>query len=112
MTVAVLPSTAKSAASTFATASENVTRHVRLSALVGESAGVRRTMDRTVGAVASAGGLATMSNSSLAVSPSPSSAVTFTVSVPAVVGVPVKVRFVALNVSQDGRALSSSRVAL
>ena len=51
--VAVLPVMVKSAASTPVTTSLNVTRQVRLSALVGEVEGVCRTMDVTVGAVLS-----------------------------------------------------------
>ena len=52
--VAVAPRTAKSAASTFETASLNVTRQVRLSALVGELVGFCRTIEATRGAVVSA----------------------------------------------------------
>ena len=54
VTVAVVPLTTKSAASTFETASLNVTRQVRLSALVGELVGVCRTIEATRGAVLSA----------------------------------------------------------
>ena len=53
VTVAVVPLTTKSAASTFETASLNVTRQVRLSALVGELVGVCRTIEATRGAVLS-----------------------------------------------------------
>ena len=53
------PLTAKSVASTFSTASLNVTRQVRLSALVGEDVGSWRTMDVTVGAVVSTAGRTT-----------------------------------------------------
>ena len=53
VTVAVVPLTAKSAASTFATASLNVTRQVRLSAFVGDVAGSWRAIDVTAGAVVS-----------------------------------------------------------
>ena len=49
VTVAVVPLTAKSAASTFETASLNVTRQVRLSALVGELVGFCRAIEATVG---------------------------------------------------------------
>ena len=52
--MAVVPLTTKSAASTFETASLNVTRQVRLSALVGELVGVSRTIEATRGAVVSA----------------------------------------------------------
>ena len=45
VTVAVVPATVKSAAFTFCTFSSNVMRHVRLSALVGEVAGVWRVID-------------------------------------------------------------------
>ena len=51
--VAVLPVMVKSPPSTPVTTSLNVTRQVRLSALVGEVEGVCRTMDVTVGAVLS-----------------------------------------------------------
>ena len=63
VTVAVvlgLAAMAKSAAFTFFTFSLNVTRQVRLSAFVGEDVGSWRTMDATVGAVVSAGGLTTV----------------------------------------------------
>ena len=51
--VAVVPATAKSAASTFPTFSLNVTRHVRLSAFVGDEDGSWRSIDATRGAVTS-----------------------------------------------------------
>ena len=51
VTVAVVPETVKSAAFTFCTFSSNVTRHVRLSALVGEVAGFWRMIEATRGAV-------------------------------------------------------------
>ena len=51
--VAVAPLTAKSAGSTFATSSLNVTRQVRLFALVGVDAGLRRSIESTRGAVVS-----------------------------------------------------------
>ena len=66
----------------------------------------------TVGVVAPS--LTTMSNSSEAVPPLPSSAVTLTVSVPAspLAGVPEKVRVPASKLSQDGRGESSPLVAV
>ena len=51
--VAVVPATSKSAASTFVTLSEKVTRQVRLSPLVGVVAGLWRPIDVTVGSVLS-----------------------------------------------------------
>ena len=51
--VAVVPSTVKSAASTFSTSSSNVMRQVRLSAFVGDVVGVWRVIDVTCGAVVS-----------------------------------------------------------
>ena len=51
--VAVVPVTVKSAASTFATSSLNVTRQVRLSALVRDDDGLCRSIEVTVGAVLS-----------------------------------------------------------
>ena len=45
-----VPETSKSNASTLTTASENVTRHVRLSAFVDGDAGICRLIDVTVGA--------------------------------------------------------------
>ena len=112
-TVAVVPLTAKSAASTFETASLNVTRQVRLFALVGEDVGVWRTMDVTRGAVVSAGRLTTISKVSLTESV-PSLAVTFTETVPtsAVAGVPEKVRVAAAKLSHEGSAESSGLVAV
>ena len=53
VSAAVVPLTVKSAAFTFATFSLNITRQVRLSALVGDDNGVWRTIDITVGAVES-----------------------------------------------------------
>ena len=52
-TIAVVPLRVKSDASTPRTASENTTRHVRLSAPVGEDDGACRTTDDTVGAALS-----------------------------------------------------------
>ena len=54
--VAVVPLTAKSIASTFATSSLNVTRHVRVSAFVSDSVGSWRSIDVTRGAVVSRAG--------------------------------------------------------
>ena len=54
VTVAVVPLTVKSAPSTFATSSLNVTRHFRLSAFVASVVGVCRSIDVTRGAAASA----------------------------------------------------------
>ena len=51
---AVVLDTPKSAASTFCTSSLNVTRHFRVSLLVGEVLGSWRTIEVTVGAVVSA----------------------------------------------------------
>ena len=51
--IAVVPLTVKSAASTFCTSSLNVMRQVRLSAFVGDVVGVWRSMDVTCGAVVS-----------------------------------------------------------
>ena len=53
-----------------------------------------------------------MSKVSLTVPPLPSSAVTFTETVPAVVGVPEKVRVPAVKLSQSGSALPSPLVAV
>ena len=53
VTVAVVPATMKSAASTFVTLSEKVTRQVRLSPLVGVVAGFWRPIAVTVGLVLS-----------------------------------------------------------
>ena len=51
--VAVVPSISKSGASTFSTSSSNVTSQVSSSSFVGDSAGFRRSMDVTPGAVVS-----------------------------------------------------------
>ena len=53
VTVAVVPDTEKSPASTFWTSSLNVTRHFRVSALVGELLGVLRSIEVTRGAMVS-----------------------------------------------------------
>ena len=114
VTVAVVPLTAKSAAFTFETASLNVTRQVRLSALVGETVGFCRVIEATRGAVVSIATLTTMSKLSLTDSPLPSLAVTFTATVPtsAACGVPEKARVAALKVSHVGSAESSASVAV
>ena len=110
--VAVVPVTAKSAASTFETASLNVTRQIRLSALVGELAGVPRTIEATRGAVVSAGRLTTISKVSLTEPPLPSLAVTFTETVSAAVGVPEKVRVAAVKLSHEGSGVSLASIAV
>ena len=53
-----------------------------------------------------------MSKVSLTVPPLPSSAVTFTVTVAAVVAVPEKVRVPAVKVSQEGSVVPSPLVAV
>jgi hypothetical protein len=53
VTVAVVPLTVKFAAFTFWTFSSKVTRQIKMSALVGEVAGVWRTIDAILGAVVS-----------------------------------------------------------
>ena len=112
--MAVVPLTTKSAASTFETASLNVTRQVRLSALVGELVGVCRTIEATRGAVVSSGRPTTMSKVSLTEPLLPSLAVTFTetVSTSAACGVPEKARSAAVKLSHAGRAVSSDFVAV
>ena len=114
VTVAVVPVTTKSAASTFETASLNVTRQVRLSALVGEVVGFCRTIEATRGSVVSGGRPTTMPKVSLTEPPLPSLAVTFTetVSTSAACGVPEKVRVAAVKLSHAGRAVSSDFVAV
>ena len=76
------------------------------------SSSVVTVLSALVGALLAA--LTTMSNSSLTVAPSPSLAVTFTVTVPTSppCGVPENVRVVSSKVSQGGSALSSSFVAM
>ncbi len=53
VTVAVVPETEKSAVPALTTVSEKVTRQTRLSASVGDTDGVWRVMEATVGAVSS-----------------------------------------------------------
>ena len=53
VSVAIVPLTSKSATSTFATSSLNVTRQVRLLALVGDAVGSWRSIDATPGAMLS-----------------------------------------------------------
>ncbi len=55
--------------------------------------------------------LTVMSNTSVALRLPASLAVTLTLTVPRRLGVPLKVRVVALKVSHDGKALPSARVA-
>ena len=59
VSVAVVPLSAKSAASTLSTSSENVTRHFRVLLRVGEVAGSWRTTETTRGAAASGVALVT-----------------------------------------------------